>query len=157
MSAGDPPGQVPTGSRHRYCHRVNAAPTAPGDRIVLRGLRAAGRHGVLAAERSAGQEFGLDLDLEVDTRAAAASDALADTVDYAAVAERAVAVLGGEPVDLLETLADRVAHTVLADGGVAAVTVTVHKPQAPLAVPFDDVAVVVRRSRDDEAAGGGAR
>lgn len=136
---------------------MDAAPTAPGDRIVLRGLRAAGRHGVLASERAAGQEFGLDLELEVDTRPAAASDALADTVDYGAVAQRAVAVLGGEPVDLLETLAARVAGTVLADDGVAAVTVTVHKPQAPLTVPFDDVAVVVRRTRDGAGPAGGAR
>ena len=117
------------------------------DRIVLRGLRAQGRHGVLATERATGQTFGLDLDLEVDTRAAAASDDLADTVDYSAVANAALGVVTGEPVDLVETLADRVARTVLADSRVKAVTVSVHKPQAPLDVPFDDVVVVIRRTR----------
>lgn len=117
------------------------------DRIVLRGLSAHGRHGVLAQERATGQRFGLDLELELDTRRAAVSDELADTVDYAAVAGAAVAVLAGEPVSLVETLAERVAGTVLADGRVEAVTVTVHKPQAPLGVAVDDVAVVIRRTR----------
>lgn len=126
-----------------------AAPTAP-DRIVLRGLAAHGRHGVLASERSAGQPFGLDLELELDTRPAAASDELIDTVDYAAVASAAVAVLSGEPVALVETLADRVAGTVLADRRIDAVTVTVHKPQAPLGVPVDDIAVVIRRTRGEQ-------
>ena len=114
---------------------------------MLRGLRGHGRHGVLAAERRTGQPFGLDLELEVDTRAAAASDDLADTVDYSAVATAALAVVTGDPVDLVETLAGRVADTVLTDPRVAAVTVTVHKPQAPLGVPFDDVAVTIRRVR----------
>lgn len=117
------------------------------DRIVLRGLRAHGRHGVLAAERETGQSFGLDLELEVDTRPAAASDDLADTVDYSSVATAALGVVTGDPVDLVETLADRVARTVLADRRVRAVTVSVHKPQAPLGVPFDDVVVVIRRTR----------
>lgn len=126
------------------------AAAAP-DRIVVRGLRAHARHGVLAAERSAGQPFGLDLDLEVDARAAAASDELGDTVDYATVAAGAVAVLAGEPVALLETLADRIAGAVLSHPGVRAVTVTVHKPQAPLGLAFDDVAVVLRRTRPGPA------
>lgn len=121
------------------------APVA--DRIVLRGLGAHGRHGVLATEREAGQSFGLDLELEVDTRAAAASDDLADTVDYSAVATAALEVITGEPVDLVETLADRVARTVLADPRVHAVTVSVHKPQAPLEISLDDVVVVIRRAQ----------
>lgn len=127
--------------------RATAVPT--GDRIVLRGLRAHGRHGVLATEREAGQSFGLDLELEVDTRAAAASDDLADTVDYSAVAATALGVLTGDPVDLVETLADRVAWNVLADPRVHAVTVSVHKPEAPLGFPVDDVVVVIRRTQPD--------
>lgn len=114
---------------------------------MVRGLRARGRHGVLAAEREAGQPFGVDLELEVDTRAAGASDALADTVDYSAVAAAALGVVTGDPVDLVETLADRIARTVLSDARVRAVTVSVHKPQAPLGVPFDDVVVVIRRTQ----------
>lgn len=123
-----------------------AIPALPADRIVLRGLHAHGRHGVLDAERVTGQSFGLDLELELDTRPAAASDDLVDTVDYGNVATAALAVLTGEPVALLETLAERVAGVVLTDPRVGAVTVTVHKPHAPLDVAFDDVAVAVRRS-----------
>ncbi len=133
---------------------MTTAAAPPGDRIVLRGLRAAGRHGVLDAERELGQPFGLDLELELDTRPAAASDDLADTVDYGALATAALAVVTGEPVALLETLAGRVADVVLADPRVQAVTVTVHKPNAPLGVPFDDVAVIVRRTRRPAAPAG---
>ncbi|WP_447924697.1 2-amino-4-hydroxy-6-hydroxymethyldihydropteridine diphosphokinase [Georgenia muralis] len=114
------------------------------DRIRLLGLRAFGHHGVLAHERARGQTFVADVVLHLDTRTAAATDDLADTVSYAAVAEDVVAVLGGEPVDLLETLAERIAAAVLAHG-VRAVDVTVHKPGAPLSVPFDDVELVIRR------------
>ncbi|WP_341360191.1 2-amino-4-hydroxy-6-hydroxymethyldihydropteridine diphosphokinase [Georgenia sp. M64] len=124
------------------------------DRIRLLGLRAFGHHGVLAHERAQGQTFTADVVLHLDTRAAAATDDLADTVSYATVAEDVVAVLGGEPVDLLETLAERIAAVVLAHG-VSAVDVTVHKPGAPLSVPFDDVELVIRRhaGRDDEDRG----
>lgn len=146
--AGDPREVRDDYPPHRYCLLVTRpANAAPADRIVLRGLRAHGWHGVLDAERQTGQPFGVDLELELDTRAAAASDDLADTVDYSAVARAAVGVLTGEPVALVETLAERVAGVVLADRRVEAVTVTVHKPHAPLDVVFDDVAVVVRRSR----------
>lgn len=117
------------------------------DRIRLLGLRAFGHHGVLAHERAQGQTFVADVVLHLDTRAAAATDDLADTVSYATVAEDVVAVLGGEPVDLLETLAERIAAVVLAHG-VRAVDVTVHKPGAPLSVPFADVELVIRRHAD---------
>jgi dihydroneopterin aldolase len=117
------------------------------DRIGLRGLRGTGYHGVLAHERAEGQEFVVDLDLHLDLRPAGASDDLADTVDYGTLASDVVAVVTGEPVDLLETLAARVADRCLADSRVRAVDVTVHKPQAPIAVPFDDVTVTISRSR----------
>lgn len=118
------------------------------DRIALRGLRGHGRHGVLPAERAAGQEFRVDVVVALDTRPAAASDDLADTVDYGDLAGRVVALLEGEPVALLETLAARVAEAALADPRVVEVEVTVHKPQAPLTVPFDDVTVTVTRGRE---------
>ncbi len=122
--------------------------TASGaDRIALRGLRVRGRHGVLSAERRDGQDFVVDVTLEVDTAPAAASDDLADTVDYAALAERLAAVVAGEPVDLLETLAGRLVEVALSDPQVLAAEVTVHKPQAPVRVPVADVAVTVRRAR----------
>lgn len=117
------------------------------DTITLSGLRARGHHGVLAIERKQGQVFVVDLVLEVDLRPAAASDDLADTVNYAEVAADAVSVVEGPPADLIETVAERIAASALLRGGVQAVEVTVHKPQAPVGVPFADVSVHVRRER----------
>ncbi|MCM3660243.1 2-amino-4-hydroxy-6-hydroxymethyldihydropteridine diphosphokinase [Georgenia satyanarayanai] len=119
------------------------------DRITLTGLRARGRHGVLAAERELGQEFSADVVLHLDTRAAAAGDDLTRTVNYAEVAREVVDVLAGPPVDLVETVAATIAERVLAHPRVLAVDVTVHKPQAPVPVPFADVTVHVHRRADD--------
>jgi dihydroneopterin aldolase len=117
------------------------------DRVALRGLRVRGRHGVLARERRDGQEFVIDAVLGLDTRSAAASDDLSRTVDYAALAERLTAVVAGEPVRLIETLADRLARACLAEPLVQEVEITVHKPQAPLPQVFDDVTVTIQRTR----------
>lgn len=117
------------------------------DRIAIRGLAARGRHGVFEHERRDGQDFSVDLVLWVSTRAAAASDDLADTVDYGTLGVDVSALVAGEPVRLIETLAERVADRCLADSRVQAVEVTVHKPQAPIPVPFDDVTVTILRSR----------
>jgi dihydroneopterin aldolase len=119
------------------------------DRIELIGLRARGFHGVFDFERREGQDFVVDVVLHVDSRRAAASDALADTVHYGDLAEQVHAVVTGDPVDLIETLASRVADLALAQGGVGAVDVAVHKPQAPVQVAFTDVVVRVHRRRDD--------
>jgi dihydroneopterin aldolase len=115
------------------------------DRIALRGLRAHGRHGVYDFERERGQMFRVDAVLELDTRPAAAGDDLDRTVNYAELAQQLYAVLSGEPVNLLETLAQRLADVCLASPLVGAVEITVHKPQAELGVPFDDVTVTIRR------------
>jgi dihydroneopterin aldolase len=118
------------------------------DRIELRGLRAVGHHGVYAEERANGQPFVVDVVLEVDTSAAAASDEVTDTVHYGELAVRVVAVVEGEPVNLIETLAQRIANVCLDVDRVNAVEVTVHKPEAPVGVDFSDVAVsIVRRRR----------
>ncbi|GAA0223817.1 dihydroneopterin aldolase [Actinomadura nitritigenes] len=117
------------------------------DRIELRGLRARGRHGVLPAERELGQEFVVDVSLGLDTRPAAETDDLSRTVDYGTLAGRLVAAVEGEPVDLIETLADRLAKICLEDPAVVEAEVTVHKPSAPVPHPFTDVAVKIRRSR----------
>jgi 7,8-dihydroneopterin aldolase/epimerase/oxygenase len=117
------------------------------DRIALRGLRAVGHHGVYAEERANGQPFVVDVTLELDTSAAAASDDVADTVHYGELAQRVVKVVTGEPVNLLETLAQRIAEVCLAAAAVDRVEVTVHKPEAPVGVPFDDVAVTIVRRR----------
>jgi dihydroneopterin aldolase len=117
------------------------------DTVGLMGLRIRGFHGVLPQERRDGQDFVVDAIVETDTRAAAGSDDLADTVDYAAMAARLAAVVGGEPVDLIETLAARLADAALVDPRASAVTITVHKPQAPVGLAFGDVTVTVRRTR----------
>lgn len=116
------------------------------DQIIIRGIRGTGHHGVFEHERVTGQEFVVDVTLDVSTRAAAGSDALADTVDYGVVADRVHALITGEPVDLIETLAELIATACLAYSAVTAVEVRVHKPQAPIAVPFDDVEVRITRS-----------
>ena len=117
------------------------------DRIAIRGLRVRGFHGVLPEERRDGQLFGIDVVLETDVRAAAATDDLAASVDYSIVAKQVAAIVAGDPVDLIETLAERIAAVCLAHPGVTAVEVTVHKPSAPIAIPFDDIEVTVRRER----------
>lgn len=117
------------------------------DRVEILGLRVHGNHGVLEAERRDGQPFVVDVVLETDTSAAAASDDLAETVDYAVVAQRVAAIVGGDPVDLIETLAARIAEACLAESRVTAVEVAVHKPEAPVGVAFDDVVVRIRRER----------
>ncbi|MGC5615202.1 2-amino-4-hydroxy-6-hydroxymethyldihydropteridine diphosphokinase [Georgenia sp. Z1491] len=112
----------------------------------MTGLRARAHHGVYAHERADGQHFGADVTFEIPTAAAAASDDVADTLSYGEVARTARAILGGEPVDLLETLAERIARAVL-DLGAAAVEVTIHKPEAPVGVEVDDVTLTIRRER----------
>ena len=119
-----------------------------GDQIRLSGVRARGHHGVLDHERRDGQDFAVDVVMELDLRPAGTSDELARTVHYGEVAADVVAVVEGEPRDLIETVAEEIATRVLARPLVEAVEVTVHKPQAPVGVPFGDVAVVVRRRRD---------
>lgn len=115
------------------------------DRVRLVGLRVRGHHGVLPAERRDGQEFVVDVALDLDLRPAGASDDLGATVDYGALAERLAAVVAGEPVALLETLASRLADVCLESLVVRRAEVTVHKPQAPIPVPFADVSVTVVR------------
>jgi 7,8-dihydroneopterin aldolase/epimerase/oxygenase len=117
------------------------------DRIALSGLKVRGYHGVYEHERRDGQDFVVDATLWLDSRPAAASDDLADTVDYGGLADRLATVVAGEPVNLIETLAARLCELCMADERVIAAEVTVHKPQAPIAREFADVAVTARRSR----------
>ena len=124
------------------------------DRVSLLGLRARGRHGVFDTERMQGQEFVLDVTVLLDTRDAAATDDLRRTVDYGRLARGVCDVVEGEPVALIETLAQRIADRCLAEDRVEAVEVTVHKPHAPLPVPFGDVTVTISRSRSESPAPG---
>lgn len=117
------------------------------DRIELRGLTVRGHHGVFDHERGDGQEFVVDLTVWIDLAAAAATDDLADTVDYGALARRAADIVAGPPRKLIETVAAEIADDIMADDRIHAVEVVVHKPAAPIPLAFDDVAVVARRSR----------
>lgn len=122
----------------------------PLDEINLTGLTVFGRHGVYDHEREDGQEFTVDLRLHLALAPAAASDDVADTVHYGELAEKVAAVVAGDPVDLIETLASRIADVVLQDARVHLVSVTVHKPHAPIPLTFRDVAVTLHRGRTVE-------
>ena len=117
------------------------------DHITLTGLRASAFHGVLEHERRTGQVFIIDVTIWLDLEAAAAGDDLDLTVHYGELAEEVVASVETEPVDLIETVAERVANVALAHPPVRSVEVTVHKPSAPITVPFSDVAVTILRNR----------
>jgi dihydroneopterin aldolase len=115
------------------------------DRIELRGLTVRGNHGVFDHERRDGQDFVVDITVWIDLASAAASDDLADTVDYGTLAQRAADIAGGPARKLIETVAGEIADDVMADERVHAVEVVVHKPAAPIPLAFADVAVVARR------------
>ncbi|MFJ3474348.1 dihydroneopterin aldolase [Microbacterium maritypicum] len=121
------------------------------DEIVLTGLTVFGRHGVFEHERRDGQEFTIDLRLRLSLAQAAVSDDVRDTVHYGELAEKVAAVVAGEPVNLIETLAERIAAVGLEDRRVQDVAVTVRKPHAPIALDFTDVAVTVHRRRSPDA------
>lgn len=115
-------------------------------RIDLTGLRVRGHHGVFDFERREGQEFVIDVRLELPLPD---SDNLDDTVHYGELASRLAAVVAGEPVNLLETLASRLLDVCLADKRVVVATITVHKPHAPIDLPFNDVSVTRTRRASD--------
>jgi dihydroneopterin aldolase len=119
----------------------------PADRLAVRGIEAFGHHGAFASERRDGQVFVVDLVLHLDVRAAARSDDLRDTVDYGTLVSSVKADVESDPVDLIETLAERISRTCLQDARVRCVEVTVHKPHAPIAAIFEDVGVVLTRTR----------
>ena len=123
------------------------APSRALDRVTLRGLAGFGRHGVYDFEREQGQRFVADVVCSLDLGPAATSDDLRYTVDYGVLAADVVADIEGEPLDLIEALAGRIAATCLRRPAVQSVEVTVHKPDAPITVPFDDVAVSITRTR----------
>ncbi len=121
------------------------------DQIKLSGLRVWGHHGVFDFERCEGQNFVIDVTLFLDLSMAAGSDDVADTVHYGELASALAAVVAGEPVNLIETLASRLIDVCLADKRVAEATVTVHKPQAPIPQTFNDVSVTLHRRSSDSA------
>ncbi|WP_153506052.1 dihydroneopterin aldolase [Cumulibacter manganitolerans] len=117
------------------------------DEIRLTGLAVTGYHGVYEHEKRAGQPFVVDCTLGLDTSEAAASDDVTRTVHYGELAEGLAAVVAGEPLDLIETLAHRLLDVALAYPIVQWAEIVVHKPQAPIPLQFADVSVRVRRER----------
>lgn len=115
------------------------------DELSVTGIECFAHHGVFDHERRDGQRFVVDLTLGLDTRPAAASDDLNLTVDYGTLVAQVKAAVESDPVDLVETLAERVARVCLSGGRVEWARVTVHKPEAPIEAPFDDVALTIRR------------
>lgn len=128
---------------------MNGLTGPQSDRLSIRGLRAFGYHGVFDAERRDGQEFVADVTLGLDTRRAAAGDDLSHTVDYGALTDRLSWAISSDPVDLIETLAARLAALCLTERAVAWVEVTVHKPAAPVHATVADVSLTILRSRND--------
>jgi dihydroneopterin aldolase/2-amino-4-hydroxy-6-hydroxymethyldihydropteridine diphosphokinase len=101
--------------------------SGPTGRLILSGLTAFGYHGNNPAERKLGQTFTADLEVTLDTRKAAASDRIEDTISYPRLEQTARAVLEGKPANLLETVAERIAAALLKHPGVMQVTVRVSK------------------------------
>lgn len=120
------------------------------------GIECWGHHGVFEHERRDGQLFVIDLTLGVDTRPAAASDALADTVDYGSLVAEVARAVANDPVDLIETLAERIAGVCLLDSRVEWARVTVHKPDAPIENPFGDVRLTITRTAPHSTTGVGS-
>ena len=117
------------------------------DRITITGISGHGYHGVLDFEKAQGQTFIVDVVLETDIRPAAGSDDLTRTIDYGGIAELVHSHITGDGYDLIETLTERIAVAVLEASTATAVEVTVHKPNAPISVPFADVSISIRRER----------
>ena len=118
------------------------------DELAVTGIECYGHHGVFDFERREGQVFVVDLVLGIDTAPAAASDDLRDTVDYGSLVGTVKAAVEKDPVDLIETLAQRIADVCLLDGRVQWAQVTVHKPDAPIDATFSDVALTITRKRE---------
>ena len=126
--------------------RLAGGPTGP-DRLAVLGIEAIGHHGVFDFEKRDGQVFKVDLALGLDTRPAARSDDLQDTVDYGSLVAAVKKAIEHDPVDLIETLAERIADVCPTDTRVEWAEVTVHKPDAPIEATFSDVALTIHRSR----------
>ncbi len=116
------------------------------DELTISGIECFAHHGVFDFERREGQVFVIDLTLGLDTAPAAASDDLSDTVDYGSLVARVKAAVESDPVDLIETVVQRIAEVCLSDGRVEWARVTLHKPDAPIDATFRDVALTITRN-----------
>ena len=117
------------------------------DSISITGLRVQANHGVFEHERRDGQEFVIDVTVWLDSARAACADDLNSTVHYGELAVAVADAVRRDPVDLIETVADRIAGVALGFSAVLSTRVTVHKPNAPIPERLDDVSVTITRSR----------
>jgi 7,8-dihydroneopterin aldolase/epimerase/oxygenase len=117
------------------------------DELSVTGIECFAHHGVFDFERREGQVFVVDLVLGIDTRPAAASDDLADTVNYGTLVADVKAAVERDPVDLIETVAQRITDVCLLDTRVEWARVTLHKPDAPIDATYSDVALTITRTR----------
>ncbi len=124
--------------------------SATDDQLMISGIECFAHHGVFEHERRDGQRFVIDLTLGLDTTAAATSDDLQDTVDYGSLVTAVTTAVERDPVDLIETLAERLAGICLTDSRVGWARVTVHKPEAPISATFTDVALTITRIRGQQ-------
>lgn len=124
---------------------TTATTPANTDELAVLGIECFGHHGVFEFEKREGQTFVIDLALGIDTTPAAASDDLRDTVDYGSLVAAVKNAVEQDPVDLIETLAQRIADVCLLDDRVEWARVTVHKPDAPIEATFGDVALTITR------------
>jgi dihydroneopterin aldolase len=121
------------------------------DELSVTGIECFAHHGVFEHERRDGQVFLIDLVLGIDTRAAAASDDLHHTVDYGSLVAHVKAAVESDPVDLIETVAQRISDVCLLDDRVEWARVTVHKPGAPIDATFADVTLTITRPITDRS------
>ena len=117
------------------------------DQLSVTGIECYGHHGVFDHEKRDGQTFVVDLTLGIETAPAAATDDLRDTVDYGSLVAAVKHAVEVDPVDLIETLAQRLADVCLRDVRVEWARITVHKPDAPIEATFGDVTLTITRER----------
>jgi 7,8-dihydroneopterin aldolase/epimerase/oxygenase len=121
--------------------------TRTSDELSVTGIECFAHHGVFDFEKREGQVFVVDLVLGIDTRPAAASDDLVDTVNYGTLVADVKAAVERDPVDLIETVAQRITDVCLLDTRVEWARVTLHKPDAPIDATYSDVALTITRTR----------
>ncbi len=117
------------------------------DELSVKGIECFAHHGVFDFERREGQTFVVDLVLGLDTRPAAESDDLEETVNYGTLVMDVKAAVERDPVDLIETVVQRIADVCLKDRRVEWARVTLHKPDAPIDATYSDVALTITRTR----------
>lgn len=142
-----PPREDTERAGRQHVPLATVHPAGHRDRITLLGVGAVGYHGVFDQEKRSGQPFFVDLVMYLDLAAAGATDDVARTAHYGEVAEQVREIVTGPSVNLLETLAERIARHLLQHFPLEAVEVTVHKPRAPIEVTFSDVSVTIHRER----------